>query len=153
MTNEEMTMNSNTRLERFQRSIWAAILLAAGFLLCQPDTALAQQVTGSGTLNNIPKWTVTGSILGDSVITESSGNVGIGSTNPQAKVHIYGTSGDIGLRLESGPGAIRLDFYSTTGGASDRNWTFRPDMFVWGDLVLFQSTSSGADPTGGTARF
>src|SRR5439155_18677703 len=64
----------------FQRSIWAAILLALSFFFCQPDHALAQ-VTGSGTTGNIPKWTAT-SALGDSVITESSGNVGIGTTSP-----------------------------------------------------------------------
>lgn len=38
-------------------------------------------VGGSGTIGKIPKWATT-TTLGDSVITESGGNVGIGTTSP-----------------------------------------------------------------------
>src|SRR3989442_1707407 len=40
--------------------------------------ANAQTVTGSGTTNNIPKFTGS-STIGDSVIAESNGNIGVGA--------------------------------------------------------------------------
>ena len=44
---------------------------------------------GSGTVGQIPKW-VTSTTFGDSVIAESTGNVGIGTTGPGAKLHVDG---------------------------------------------------------------
>jgi hypothetical protein len=49
--------------------------------------AKAQTVTGSGTTNNIPKFTGS-STIGDSVIAESNGNIGIGSSTPNAKLEV-----------------------------------------------------------------
>ncbi|MBU5575412.1 MAG: hypothetical protein KQA40_03035 [Candidatus Aenigmarchaeota archaeon] len=46
-------------------------------------------VTGSGAQNNITKWTGANSI-GNSVIYESGGKVGIGTTNPQQKLDVVG---------------------------------------------------------------
>ena len=46
-------------------------------------------ITGSGTTNTIPKFTGTNAI-GDSVIYESGGNVGIGTTTPSEKLNIVG---------------------------------------------------------------
>jgi len=114
-----------------------------------------QEHIESVSLNYIPKADNVGNFINTvaPIFETAGGNVGIGTTNPQAKAHIYGTSGDVGLRIESGPGATRLDLYSTTGGTNDRNWTFRPDWFVWRDLVLFRSTSNGGDPVGGDVMF
>jgi hypothetical protein len=42
---------------------------------------------GSGTVGQIPKW-VTSTTFGDSVITESGGNVGIGTTSPTATLQV-----------------------------------------------------------------
>src|SRR5437867_4918752 len=120
-------MNHKHQSPRVRSGVWVFALIVFGLVLSQPSTAEGQ--TGSGTAGKVTKWTGTfgnsSTVLGNSVITESdSGNIGIGNTNPQAKVHLYGTSGDIGLRIESGPGgATRLDLYSTVGGAADRNWT------------------------------
>ncbi|MEK6300441.1 MAG: hypothetical protein AABO41_06935, partial [Acidobacteriota bacterium] len=140
---------------RFQHSTWAVALLAVAFLFSQSDIAVAQQVTGSGNAGKVPKWTGSNpsSTLTDSGVTELNGNIGIGTANPLTTAHLYGTSGDVSLRIESGPGATRLDLYSTTGGSADRNWTLRPDWVVWGDLALFQSTFAGGDPVGGNIRF
>jgi hypothetical protein len=44
-------------------------------------------VTGSGTQDKITKWTGT-SAVGDSTMTESGGNVGIGTSTPAAQLHI-----------------------------------------------------------------
>ena len=44
-------------------------------------------VTGSGTVNKVPLWTGT-TALGDSVIAQSSTNIGIGTTTPQQNLEI-----------------------------------------------------------------
>jgi len=49
------------------------------------------QVTGSGTKNDIPVWTGT-TTLGNSVISQSAGNVGIGTKKPDAKLDVVTTS-------------------------------------------------------------
>lgn len=49
--------------------------------LCLVPMGRAQTVTGSGTTGNISKFTGS-STLGNSVIVESNGNIGIGTTNP-----------------------------------------------------------------------
>jgi hypothetical protein len=58
-----------------------ALLLAIALALYEPGKAIAQNVTGTGTIGKVPKWTA-GSVLGDSVISEASGNLGIGITSP-----------------------------------------------------------------------
>src|SRR6185295_692400 len=44
--------------------------------------------TGTGTLNRIARWTDGAGTLGDSVIAELNSNIGIGTTNPQALMHL-----------------------------------------------------------------
>lgn len=53
------------------------------------ESHLSQQeaATGSGTAGQIPLWT-SASTLGDSLITQSSGNVGIGNGGPRAKLDV-----------------------------------------------------------------
>jgi hypothetical protein len=46
-------------------------------------------IGGSGTMNNIPKFTGS-TTLGNSVIYEYSGNIGIGTTNPRGKLDVNG---------------------------------------------------------------
>ena len=51
------------------------------FCVSVATTARAQTVTGSGTAGNIAKFTDS-STIGNSVVVESNGNIGIGTTNP-----------------------------------------------------------------------
>ncbi len=48
-------------------------------------------LSGSGSLNRIPLWTA-GSALGDSAISQLNSNIGIGTTSPQGRLHVNGTS-------------------------------------------------------------
>ena len=79
-------MNNIQRPRGLQRSFWASTLLVVGFVLFQSHTAVAQ-VTGSGTVNKIPKWTGS-TTLNDSAVSEVGGNVGIGTASPTAQLHI-----------------------------------------------------------------
>ncbi|MHC4559480.1 MAG: hypothetical protein ACYTFW_17960 [Planctomycetota bacterium] len=84
-------------------------------------------IGGGGTTNYIPKFTASSSI-GDSVIYQSGDNVGIGTTSPDAKLHVNGlikisngspgtgkvlTSDDTGLASWQTP---------TGGGGPDGDW-------------------------------
>jgi hypothetical protein len=53
-------------------------------ILC---TSLMAQVTGTGTKNTVPLWTGTSS-LGNSAIKQKNGSIGIGTSSPQAKLHV-----------------------------------------------------------------
>lgn len=71
-----------------------AIFLAAMFLL---DVHNAKsQLSGTGTPGQLAKF-VTSNTLGNSVVTESNTNIGIGTTSPQAKLHVNGL-----VRFENG---------------------------------------------------
>ena len=52
-------------------------------------TDIDSGVTGSGTTNKIPKFT-SSTAIGDSIITESSGNIGIGNTSPAFNLDVSG---------------------------------------------------------------
>lgn len=56
----------------------------------QPDPgARGNNVTGSGTTNTIPVWTGTSSI-GNSVMFQTGGNLGVGTTTPGSKLDVAG---------------------------------------------------------------
>jgi hypothetical protein len=61
--------------------------LLTGVCMVIASVVATAQITGSGTTSKVPKFT-TSTMIGDSVITESSGNVGIGTPNPQAALDV-----------------------------------------------------------------
>jgi len=83
-------MNQFKRLGRIGRAIGAVPLLVSAFILTHPQTGAAQQVTGSGTAGNIPKFTgsTPSSTVGNSIITELNGNVGISAPSPNSRLSI-----------------------------------------------------------------
>ncbi len=47
-------------------------------------------ITGSGTTNYMPKWTPSGTVLGNSQIFDNGTNIGVGTNTPAAPFHMYG---------------------------------------------------------------
>ncbi len=68
-------------------------------------------VTGSGTLNYIPKWTPNGSTLGNSLIYDNGTNVGIGTAGPGGKLEVVGGP----ITLSDGYLDINRDAYAKNG--------------------------------------
>ncbi|KYG61740.1 hypothetical protein AZI85_05805 [Bdellovibrio bacteriovorus] len=88
------------------------------------STASSSQRTvasaGSGTANTVPVWTST-TALGDSPLTVSGGNVGIGTSTPSANLEVNGTIKFGGQKI------ARVTTCKRTGSVS----TFNANCFYW----------------------
>ena len=94
----------------------AAIFALAVVLTCNGAPAPAQTVTGSGATNTVPVFTGT-STVGNSPISVSNGNVGIGTTSPQTTLDVNGTLSDLAeLQTMGFTNLAPAAAVSTTGG-------------------------------------
>jgi hypothetical protein len=84
-------------------------------------------LTGNGTLNYLPKYTGTGSTLGNSLIFDNGTNLGIGTTTPQSRLHIavaptasanYGTLSLGGAAFDGVATGTNAKFVGSTLGTS-----------------------------------
>ena len=73
----------------------AVVLAVAAIGLIGQPAQVAGQVTGSGTPGTLPKWTGT-TTQGDSIIVESGGLIGVGTSTPTVKLDV--NPGDAGRR-------------------------------------------------------
>jgi hypothetical protein len=74
--------------KRMKKSkLYAAFVATVVFGVVQAPA----QVTGSGTKGTVPVWVGT-TKLGNSVIVQSAGNVGIGTSKPNAKLNVVSAS-------------------------------------------------------------
>lgn len=104
----------------------------------RPRALSADGIGGSGTANHIAKFTDP-TTIGDSVIYESAGNVGIGTVNPQG-----------GFDLHSGESETDALFVRAS-----------PDIDGHGGIILHQSRDHAwqaiphatVNPVGGSLRF
>lgn len=81
-------------------------------------------------------------------------NVGIGTTDPQSRLHIaVGTSQNEAASPRISGRFPSLSFYDETANAEDRNWTIGGAWHRNGDFVISQSNAPNGDPrNAGTAR-
>jgi len=107
-----------------------AIATATGYSQSAVGTAAytisSAQITGGGTANTVPAFTGT-STIGNSVITQSSGNVGIGMPNPGVPLDVNGYShvtGNINpTTVEQG---AYLNWNALTGGWGETDFINNP---------------------------
>jgi hypothetical protein len=73
--------------------LWLVVVNATGAYAQTPNVSATPQVTrsikGSGTTGQLPKW-ISADTIGDSIISESNGNIGIGTTTPGSKLTVAG---------------------------------------------------------------
>jgi hypothetical protein len=103
--------------------------------------AVTTASTGSGSTNYIPQWTST-TALGNSPMTVSGSNIGIGTTAPSAKLEVAGTAGTDGIKFPDGTTQVTAahSAYATVYRAS--NYT-PAAANTWYDLPMtFEQSKS-----------
>jgi hypothetical protein len=73
-------------------------------------------ITGNGTTNAIPRWDGA-TVLADSVIAQSSNNIGIGITSPSNPLHVYNATVDTIAKFESGDSSVAISLEATDNTA------------------------------------
>jgi hypothetical protein len=68
---------------------------------------VAAQVGGSGTTNHLPLWTGATN-LGNSILIQSGGNIGVGNSSPTAILDVTGKPGIGGTNQGNAPTATRV---------------------------------------------
>src|SRR5256712_10234459 len=89
------------------------------------------EASGSGTMNQISKWIDNAGTLGDSAVSEVSGNVGIGTATPSGRLHVFGApTSDIyaglGFDMNAGP-SFNIGYGGASLGRSTGFFNVRPD--------------------------
>lgn len=95
-------------------------------------SSIAGGISGSGTANYIPKFTDADTI-GDSVISESGGNIGVGVTEPKEKLDVRGNL-SIGTTLDNAELFGRL-----------RTYVFRPMVDISGHYIDYEISLTDAN--------
>lgn len=94
----EALSNASTDTDRFLVSDSGNIKYRTGAQLLSDiggQTVLTNPITGTGTINYIPKFTGT-TALGNSIMYNTGNDIGIGTTTPTSRVSIVGTTtGDV----------------------------------------------------------
>ena len=128
---------------------WSVTLLSISLSLAASKAA-AQAVTGSGTVNTIPRFTAA-SVIGNSVLTQSGTRIGLGIAAPLRQFHLQTPAGPgwDGVRIShAGPEACVLDLFNSSVGG--RNWSVRSNgSATFGGVGNF----SIYDNTSGSVRF
>ncbi|MGB2807949.1 MAG: hypothetical protein WBC22_09420, partial [Sedimentisphaerales bacterium] len=92
----------------------------------------ADGVTGSGTTNQLAKFTAT-KVVSDSAIYETGGNVGIGTTSPESRLQIEQSAGAWGEGIRLSYGDHTWDIVTDYEG---ERLTFAPDQDSTKGLVM-----------------
>lgn len=103
---------------------------ASGNATWQTVAALGA-VTGSGTLNLLPKWTPSGTVLGNSLLFDDGNSVALGTTAPTHRFTVsHGGSTGIGVSSTSGFSVVDINAASGDaalrfGNAGVNQWNMR----------------------------
>jgi hypothetical protein len=119
------------------------------------QNALTNPVTGTGTNNYIPKFTTTGSTIGNSIVFDNGTNVGIGTANPTQKLSVSAAAAlmDItsttgtnfnGLELKNSGGSFYVGQDNSTGGFYGSGLAYAASLYVSGNnpIVFFTNGTS-----------
>jgi Chaperone of endosialidase len=117
-----------------------ASFMLIGLVCVLPATA---QVAGSGTTNRVPLWT-SSTNLGNSVLTQSSGNIGVGNSTPAAILDVQGKAGTDNTNGGAAPTAARI-----VGGSGKTNATGFGTQGTGGPIQF--ASGNGAPVPGGGA--
>jgi hypothetical protein len=90
-------------------------------------------ITGSGTLNFLPKWTPSGTVLGNSMFFDDGNSVAMGTTTPTHRFTVN-HAGSTGIGVNSTSGFSVIDINAASGDAALRfgragvnQWNLRND--------------------------
>jgi hypothetical protein len=86
------------------------------------QNALTNPVTGTGTNNYIPKFTTTGSTIGNSLLTDNGTNIGLGVANPTAgrlQINVSDTTTAAHLQIVDGTTTLANSFVTNFRNAND----------------------------------
>jgi hypothetical protein len=104
-----------------------------GLLLTNADGSVIPNAAGTGTLNRVAKWTETGGsgTLGDSLISESNGNMVVGNAGQTGNIQIFGQAtqdvfAGMGPDVNNGP-AFNYGYAGGSFGRSAGFFNVRPD--------------------------
>lgn len=92
---------------------------------------VAADIAGTGSTNRVAKWTDNVGTLGDSVVSEVNGLVGIGTAAPTGNLHIFSSAtadafAGMGVNLNSGP-AFNFGYAGQSFGRGAGFFNVRPD--------------------------
>lgn len=126
----------------------AATLVGATLNIPHYQSALTNPITGTGTLNYIPKFTASGSI-GDSQIYDNGFQIGIGTTLPNAKLGVAGTIKNEQYHYITNTYDGRGIYADDGGGSTIFSLTRQPSNEVrlqgYSSLTFFTDGSTGTE--------
>jgi hypothetical protein len=126
------------------------LALSSGLALAALPPLSAQTVSGTGTSGDLPLWTGAHSI-GNSVILQKSGNLGIGDTNPIAKLSVIGTDSNYATitgATVNGIGILGNHSGATGTNPGVRGTTNSTDVNAAGILGIIFSSNPGTTGAG-----